>query len=92
MSEDAAKKPPDDTKESKKKVILSTLGKIWRDTRGNLFHRFYDDSKSIAENVQHRCPKGIDEDDSQAFLEYRLEEDTLVISIKQPDEQHYIEN
>ncbi|MED6188872.1 hypothetical protein PIB30_090072 [Stylosanthes scabra] len=53
----------DDTKETKKKVILSMMGKIWRDTRGNLFHRCYDDSKSLAENVQHRCPKGIDEDD-----------------------------
>ncbi|MED6184510.1 hypothetical protein PIB30_048093 [Stylosanthes scabra] len=42
----------DDTKESKKKVILFMLGKIWRDTRRNLFHRFYDDSKSLVKNVQ----------------------------------------
>ncbi|MED6198699.1 hypothetical protein PIB30_069043 [Stylosanthes scabra] len=34
-------------------------------------------SLSIAENVQHRCPEGIDEDDWQAFLEYRLVKDTL---------------
>ncbi|MED6160324.1 hypothetical protein PIB30_050453 [Stylosanthes scabra] len=67
----------DDTKESKKKVILSMLGKIWRDTRGNLFHRFYDDSKSLSVNVQHQCLEGIDKDDWKAFLKYRLEKDTL---------------
>ncbi|MED6120177.1 hypothetical protein PIB30_018576 [Stylosanthes scabra] len=50
--------------------------------KGNLFNKFYDDSKSLSENVQHRCSEGIDTDDWQAFLEYRLEEDTLEIRHK----------
>ncbi|MED6209723.1 hypothetical protein PIB30_057499 [Stylosanthes scabra] len=60
-----------------KKVILAKLGKIWKDTRGRLFHKFYDETKSLDENVQHRCPRGINPDHWRAFLEYRLEEDTL---------------
>ncbi|MED6126400.1 hypothetical protein PIB30_077993 [Stylosanthes scabra] len=80
-SEDEGYNPEDDTRESKKQVILTKLGKIWRDTRGNLFNKFYDDSKSLAENVEHRCPEGIDKDDWKAFLEYHLEEDTLIISM-----------
>ncbi|MED6184233.1 hypothetical protein PIB30_045478 [Stylosanthes scabra] len=60
-----------------KKVILDKLGKIWKDTRGRLFYKFYDKTKSLDENVQHRCPSRINLDRWRAFLEYRFEEDTL---------------
>ncbi|MED6209240.1 hypothetical protein PIB30_052816 [Stylosanthes scabra] len=39
------------------------VGKFLEGYMGNLFHKFYDDSKSLAENVEHRCPEGIDKDD-----------------------------
>ncbi|MED6193215.1 hypothetical protein PIB30_017181 [Stylosanthes scabra] len=58
-------------------MILAKLGKIWKDTRGRLFHKFYDETKSLDENVEHRYPRGINPDHWRAFLEYRLEEDTL---------------
>ncbi|MED6118943.1 hypothetical protein PIB30_007448 [Stylosanthes scabra] len=68
----------DDAKGTKKSVILGMLGKMWRDTRGNLFNKLYDDTKSIDDNVKHCCPEEIDQNDWKAFIEYRLEEDTLV--------------
>ncbi|MED6185447.1 hypothetical protein PIB30_057205 [Stylosanthes scabra] len=54
-----------------KKIILAKLGKIWKDIRGRLFHKFYDETKSLDENVLHRCPRGINPDHWRAFLEYR---------------------
>ncbi|MED6130523.1 hypothetical protein PIB30_001609 [Stylosanthes scabra] len=60
-----------------KKLILAKLGKFWKDTKGKLFHKFYDETKSVDENVQHHCPSEINPDHWRAFLEYRLEEDTL---------------
>ncbi|MED6209242.1 hypothetical protein PIB30_052818 [Stylosanthes scabra] len=54
------------------------VGKILEGYKGNLFHKFYDNSKSLAENVEHRCLEGIEKDDWQAFLEYHLEEDMLL--------------
>ncbi|MED6128960.1 hypothetical protein PIB30_103112 [Stylosanthes scabra] len=68
----------DDAKGSKKSIILGMLEKLWRDTRGNLFNKLYDDTKSIDDNVKHRCPKEIDQKDGKAFIEYRLEADILV--------------
>ncbi|MED6155918.1 hypothetical protein PIB30_009981 [Stylosanthes scabra] len=66
-----------DDKKAVKEMILTKFGKIWRDTRGRLFHRFYDETKSLEENVEHRCPRGINPDHWRAFLKYRLHEDTL---------------
>ncbi|MED6179425.1 hypothetical protein PIB30_000537 [Stylosanthes scabra] len=51
-----------ENKEAVKDMILAKLGKIWKDTRGRLFHKFYDETKSLDENVQHRCPRGINSD------------------------------
>ncbi|MED6158075.1 hypothetical protein PIB30_029269 [Stylosanthes scabra] len=50
---------------------------MWRDTRGNLFNKFYDDTNSIDENFKHRYPEEIDQEDWKAFLEYCFEEETL---------------
>ncbi|MED6181499.1 hypothetical protein PIB30_019753 [Stylosanthes scabra] len=66
-----------DDKKAVKGMILTKLGKIWRDTRGRLFHKFYDETKSLDENVERRCPRGINPDHWRTFLKYPLEDDTL---------------
>ncbi|MED6168954.1 hypothetical protein PIB30_016641 [Stylosanthes scabra] len=53
----------DDRQESKKQIILTKLGKIWRDTRGYLFNKLYDETQSLVENFERRCPKRIDKVD-----------------------------
>ncbi|MED6198934.1 hypothetical protein PIB30_071355 [Stylosanthes scabra] len=50
----------EDLKGKIKKDILKRLGKLWKDTRSNLFHTFYDDTKSINENVKKHKPRGVD--------------------------------
>ncbi|MED6163982.1 hypothetical protein PIB30_085197, partial [Stylosanthes scabra] len=59
-----------------KKDILKRLGKLWKDTRSNLFHTFYDDTKSEDENVKKHKPPGVDPEHWRFFLRYRLSEDT----------------
>ncbi|MED6122480.1 hypothetical protein PIB30_040210 [Stylosanthes scabra] len=59
-----------------KKDILKRLGKLWKDTRSNLFHTFYDDTKSEDENVKKHKPPGVDLEHWRFFLRYRLSEDT----------------
>ncbi|MED6176662.1 hypothetical protein PIB30_090361 [Stylosanthes scabra] len=43
-----------------KKFILKKLGKCWKDTRSNMFHTFYDNTKSLEDNVKNHKPGGMD--------------------------------
>ncbi|MED6136959.1 hypothetical protein PIB30_060605 [Stylosanthes scabra] len=66
----------EDPKGKIKEGILKKLGKLWKDTRSNLFNTFYDDMKSEDENVKKHKPPGIDLEHRRFFLRYRLSGDT----------------
>ncbi|MED6160164.1 hypothetical protein PIB30_048776 [Stylosanthes scabra] len=66
----------EDTKGEIKKVILARLGKLWKNTRSNLFHTFYDETKSLDENVKSHKPRGMDLEHWRFFLKYWLSEKT----------------
>ncbi|MED6177001.1 hypothetical protein PIB30_093601 [Stylosanthes scabra] len=66
----------EDPKGKIKKDILKRMGKLWKDTRSDLFHTFYDDTKSIDENVKKHKPRGVDPEHWRFFLRYRLSEET----------------
>ncbi|MED6183127.1 hypothetical protein PIB30_035156 [Stylosanthes scabra] len=59
---------------------VSYLEDAWKNVEGHkreFVSQVLNDTKSIDENVKHRCSKEIDQKDWKAFIEYRLEEDTL---------------
>ncbi|XP_020972303.1 uncharacterized protein LOC110269102 isoform X1 [Arachis ipaensis] len=58
-----------------KQMILKRIGKIWKDTRGKLFHQFYDGTKTLEQNIA-QCPEGIDPSNWKWSLEYRMRADT----------------
>ncbi|RYQ99086.1 hypothetical protein Ahy_B07g086946 [Arachis hypogaea] len=49
--------------------------KNWKDTRHNLYHKFYNETKTLEKNIKHR-PLEIEENNWKWFLEYRLKEET----------------
>ncbi|MED6159339.1 hypothetical protein PIB30_041416 [Stylosanthes scabra] len=73
----------EDPKGKIKKDILKRLEKLLKDARSNLFHTFYDDTKSIDENVKKYKPRGVDLEHWRFFLKYRLSEDTQNDSLAQ---------
>ncbi|RYQ95041.1 hypothetical protein Ahy_B08g090026 [Arachis hypogaea] len=58
-----------------KQEIMQRIGKNWKDTRHNLYHKFYKETRTLEENLKHR-PSGIEENHWKWFLEYRQKEET----------------
>ncbi|KAL4394515.1 hypothetical protein AHAS_Ahas02G0159700 [Arachis hypogaea] len=55
--------------------IIQRIGRNWKNTRNNLFHKFYDSRRTFEQNVNHK-PSGIDANHWKWFLEYRLKDST----------------
>ncbi|RYR28102.1 hypothetical protein Ahy_B01g052212 [Arachis hypogaea] len=58
-----------------KRRILQRIAKNWKDIRHNLYHKFYEETRTFERNVKHR-PLGIEENYWKCFLEYRQKEET----------------
>ncbi|XP_020963765.1 uncharacterized protein LOC110265229 [Arachis ipaensis] len=58
-----------------KQKIIQKIGKNWKNTRNNLFHKFYDSRRTFEQNANHK-PSGIDANHWKWFLEYRLKDST----------------
>nr|XP_025678846.1 uncharacterized protein LOC112778775 [Arachis hypogaea] len=56
-----------------KRRIMKRIGKNWKDTRHNLYHKCYKETRTYEKNLDHR-PKGIEENEWKRFLNYRQKE------------------
>ncbi|RYQ82943.1 hypothetical protein Ahy_B10g101542 [Arachis hypogaea] len=65
----------DDARGKIKREIMQMIGKNWKDTRHNLYHKCYKETRTFEENLKHR-PSGIEENHWKWFLEYRQKEET----------------
>ncbi|RYR62681.1 hypothetical protein Ahy_A04g020401 [Arachis hypogaea] len=54
---------------------MKRIGKNWKDTRHNLYHKCYKETRTYEKNLEHR-PKGIEENKWKRFLNYRQKEET----------------
>ncbi|XP_052111507.1 uncharacterized protein LOC107468952 [Arachis duranensis] len=58
-----------------KREIMKRIGKNWKGTRHNLYHKCYKEIRTYEENLEHH-PKGIKENEWKNFLDYRQKEET----------------
>ncbi|XP_020968026.1 uncharacterized protein LOC107617263 [Arachis ipaensis] len=58
-----------------KRIIIQRIGRNWKNTRNNLFHKFYDSRRTFEQDANHK-PSGIDANHWKWFLEYRLKDST----------------
>ncbi|RYQ96384.1 hypothetical protein Ahy_B08g092126 [Arachis hypogaea] len=58
-----------------KREIIQRIGNNWKDTRHNLYHKCYKETRTFEENLKHRL-SGIEENQWKWFLEYRQKEET----------------
>ncbi|QHO25078.1 uncharacterized protein DS421_12g378000 [Arachis hypogaea] len=65
----------DDERGKIKQRIIQRIGRNWKNTRNNLFHKFYDSRRTFEQNANHK-PSGIDANHWKWFLEYRLKDST----------------
>nr|XP_025678862.1 uncharacterized protein LOC112778792 [Arachis hypogaea] len=65
----------DDAGEKIKRRIMKRIGKNWKDTRHNLHHKCYKETRTYEENLEHRL-KGIEENEWKQFLNYHQKEET----------------
>ncbi|RYR13335.1 hypothetical protein Ahy_B04g070388 [Arachis hypogaea] len=54
---------------------MQRIGKLWKDTRHNLYHKCYKETRTFEKNLEHRL-SGIEENEWKGFLEYRQKEET----------------
>ncbi|RYR28573.1 hypothetical protein Ahy_B01g052719 [Arachis hypogaea] len=65
----------DDAEGKIKRGIMKRIGKNWKDTRHNLYHKCYKETMTYEKNLEHH-PKGIEENEWKRFLNYRQKEET----------------
>ncbi|RYR43607.1 hypothetical protein Ahy_A08g040026 [Arachis hypogaea] len=58
-----------------KRRIIQRIGRNWKNTRNNLFHKFYSSRRTFEQNANHK-PSGINANHWKWFLEYRLKDST----------------
>ncbi|XLU77739.1 hypothetical protein S245_001160, partial [Arachis hypogaea] len=63
-----------------KQGIVQKIGSCWRNSRNHLFHKVYDEELTFEQNIK-RKPPGIEANHWKKFLQYRLDEDTKVVTI-----------
>ncbi|KAL4293160.1 hypothetical protein AHAS_Ahas18G0100300 [Arachis hypogaea] len=57
------------------------IGRNWKNTRKNLFHKFYDSRRTFEQNANYK-PLGMDANHWKWFLEYRLKHSTKITNIQ----------
>ncbi|RYQ92142.1 hypothetical protein Ahy_B09g098292 [Arachis hypogaea] len=77
----------DDAGEKIKRRIMKRIGKNWKDTRHNLHHKCYKETRTYEENLEHRL-KGIEENEWKQFLNYHQKEETkeAIANVERQDE------
>ncbi|RYR35286.1 hypothetical protein Ahy_A10g050440 [Arachis hypogaea] len=70
-----------------KREIMKRIGKNWKGTRHNLYHKCYKEIRTYEENLEHH-PKGIKENEWKNFLDYRQKEETkeAIANVERQDE------
>ncbi|RYR66106.1 hypothetical protein Ahy_A03g012048 [Arachis hypogaea] len=70
-----------------KRGIMKMIGKNWKNTRHNLYHKCYKETRTSEENLEHR-PKGIEENECKRFLNYCQKEETkeAIANVERQDE------
>nr|XP_025647408.1 uncharacterized protein LOC112742387 [Arachis hypogaea] len=58
-----------------KKIILQSMGKSWKKTRGRLYDSYYKPTRTLEQNLED-CLRGIDKEHWRWFLNYRNDPDT----------------
>ncbi|RYR30098.1 hypothetical protein Ahy_B01g054935 [Arachis hypogaea] len=69
-----------------KRDIMKRIGKNWKDTRHNLYHKCYKEISTYEKNLEHRS-KGIEENEWKKFIDYRQKEETkeAIVNIERHD-------
>ncbi|XP_025616195.1 uncharacterized protein [Arachis hypogaea] len=65
----------EDSRGNIKRTILKRIGSCWRNTRRKLYHKYYNSTNTLEQNIE-RCPSRIDKEHWKLFLAYRNKPDT----------------
>ncbi|XP_015959964.1 uncharacterized protein LOC107483870 [Arachis duranensis] len=70
-----------------KREIIKRIGKNWKDTRNNLYHKCYKKIRTYEKNLKHRS-KGIEENEWKKFFDYHQKEETkdAIVNVERQDE------